>query len=215
MSPAGATIDSLQIAGDPERWRELGFLVDPDGVCLLGATTLKIGGSGHTVADGEGILSWTLRGALGSGPVDGLNTVRLVQPTAPERPEIAHPNGASGIDHVVVTTPDFERTLEAIDGAGMRLRRTRETPSGMRQAFFRHGEAILEVVGPGEPAGNPGESGPATFWGLVARVRDIDTAAQIAGPRLGRVKDAVQPGQRIATVASDAGLSVRLALIMG
>lgn len=214
---AGARIDTLQIASDPERWRGLGFLVDARGVCRLGATTLHLGEQqSRAGAEQQGIVSWTLRGARGSGPVDGLSTVRAGEqvgpspsPTPPPPPPPTHPNGALSVDHVVVATPDFERTLAALAAVGMKLRRTRETANGARQAFFRHGEAILELVGPREPEGD----GPASFWGLVATVGDIDLAARVAGPLLGQVRDAVQPGRRIATVARDAGLSVRLALI--
>jgi len=200
---SGARIDTLQIAADPERWREFGFDVDAAGVCRLGATTLRI-----TSAEGrQGIVSWTLIGSAGEGPVDGLSTVRL-EAAAPASTPAEHPNSALTIDHVVVTTPDFERTIEAVGAAGMRLRRTREAPNGTRQAFFRHGEAILEVVGRRERG-----EGPAVFWGVVATVLDLDVAARVAGQHLGSANDAVQPGRRIATAAREAGLGLRLALI--
>ena len=50
---------------------------------------------------------------------------------------------------MVVITPRLERTIAALEAAGMRLRRLREepTPTGApRQAFFRLGAVILEVV---------------------------------------------------------------------
>ncbi len=210
---AGATIDTLQIADDPGRWRDLGFLVDEGGICRLGATTLRL--EGADAQNRTGIVCWTLSGSPGSGPVDGLPTVRHAQaPVVAAPPPPAHPNSAFSLDHIVVGTPDFERTLAAIAGAGMKLRRTRETASGLRQAFFRHGEAILEVVGPRLEASEASVE-PARFWGLVANVGDIEHAARIAGPRLGRVHDAVQPGRRIATYSAEANLSVRLALIGG
>ena len=110
------------------------------------------------------------------------------------------------IDHVVVMTPDLDRTLGALEAAGFDLRRVREAGE-MRQAFYRMGEPVLEVVGPTEP------DGPARFWGLVFVVEDIDRAAALLGPALGRVKDAVQPGQRIATVRESAALGLPVALI--
>ena len=54
---------------------------------------------------------------------------------------------------------------------------------------------------------------PARFWGITAVVSDIDAAAVVLGERLGRIKDAVQPGRRIATVRSEASGGVPLALI--
>jgi hypothetical protein len=44
-------------------------------------------------------------------------------------------------------------------------------------------------------------------------VDDLEAAAERLGDRLGRVKDAVQPGRRIATVRREAGLGVPLALM--
>jgi hypothetical protein len=51
------------------------------------------------------------------------------------------------------------------------------------------------------------------LWGLVVVVADLDAAAEALGDRLGAVKDAVQPGRRIATVRREAGLSTPLALM--
>jgi hypothetical protein len=78
----------------------------------------------------------------------------------------------------------------------------------MLQAFFRVGEVILEVVtSPSVPAG------PATFWGLVVVVEDLDACAALLHGELGSVRDAVQPGRRIAAVRSDTGVSAPLAFM--
>ena len=55
--------------------------------------------------------------------------------------------------------------------------------------------------------------GPARFWGITFTTADIDAAAELLGDKLGRVKDAVQPGRRIATVRKEAGLGLPVALI--
>jgi hypothetical protein len=121
----------------------------------------------------------------------------------------AHPNGTVGLDHVVVFTPALDRTLEALQGAGLDLRRVREACGDppVRQGFFRLGDVILEVAGP------VGEDGPARFWGLVAVVADLDAAVAAGGGLVGTPKDAVQPGRRIATVRREAGLGVPLAFM--
>ena len=64
-----------------------------------------------------------------------------------------------------------------------------------RQAFFRVGRPILEVVEAADM-----EPRAARFWGITFTTADIDAAAELLGDKLGRVKDAVQPGRRIATV---------------
>ncbi len=67
---------------------------------------------------------------------------------------------------------------------------------------------ILEVV----EAPQAKERG-ARFWGLTLCVSDIDAWAELLGERLGEVRDAVQPGRRIATVRREAGLGLPVALI--
>ena len=103
-----------------------------------------------------------------------------------------HPLGAIGVDHVVVATDSLERTCGAIaDATGAPLRRVREVGE-MRQGFHRLGGLIVEVV---ERAGLA--EGPASFWGLVICVEDLDAAcARLGGELIGEPRDAVQPGRR-------------------
>jgi len=110
---------------------------------------------------------------------------------------------------VVVSTDSLERTCGAIaDVTGAPLKRVREV-GAIRQGFHRLGGLVVEVV---ERAGQP--AGPASFWGLVLNVEDLDVAVDHLGPDLvGAPKDAVQPGRRIATVRSEAGLGLPVALM--
>jgi hypothetical protein len=156
---------------------------------------------------GRGLVGWSLRSAA-STELDGLATTRS---TAPPAPPATHPNGSVSIDHVVVATPDLERTFGALEAAGLKLRRVREA-GDVRQGFFRLGEVILEVVGGAPHAGAEAEE-PAVFWGIVFVTEDIEGLAEKLGEQLGSVKDAVQPGRRIATVRSSAGLGVPVAFI--
>ena len=83
----------------------------------------------------------------------------------------AHASGASSLDHVVVLTPDLERTSGSIaEATGHELRRVREVGS-MRQGFHRigdrgHGGLIVELVERPDI-----EPGPAAFWGIVLCAR--------------------------------------------
>lgn len=190
----------LAVGGSAAPWAGLGFRVDDDGSARVGAVALRFDASAP-----PGIRGWTLAGAAGEGPIDGLETRRVAGgDPAPAAPE--HPNGALRLDHVVVMTPDLARTFAALEAAGLELRRVREAGEA-RQGFYRVGEAVLEVVGDVDPPG------PARFWGLVAIVSDLDAAAARLGASLGTVRDAVQPGRRIATVREDAGLGVPVALM--
>ena len=140
--------------------------------------------------------------------VDGLRTEAVRHPTPVF---VEHPNGAIGLDHVVVTTDDLERTCAAIESTtGSPLRRVREVGE-IRQGFHRLGGGglIVEVV---ERRGLP--VGPAWFWGLVINVEDLDAAAEHIGPDgIGAVTPAVQPGRKIATVRPALGLGVPVALM--
>jgi hypothetical protein len=96
--------------------------------------------------DGAGVLGWALRD-LATAELDGLPTRLSTAPARP--PALPHPNGVVAIDHVVAVSPSFERSVATLQAAGLDLRRIREepTPDGApRQAFFRLGREILELV---------------------------------------------------------------------
>jgi hypothetical protein len=125
---------------------------------------------------------------------------------APPPDAAVHPIGVVAIDHVVALTPDFDRTAGKLRAAGLDYRGTRDAGNGFRQAFFVLGPCLLEL-------GGPAEGDQPWFWGLTLVVDDLDAAAERLGERLGRVKDAVQPGRRIATLRREAGLGVPVALM--
>ena len=84
-------------------------------------------------APGEGIVACALRGVEPGAELDGLPwRAAAAVASAPPASRAAHPNGAVGIDHVVVVTPDFDRTAAALDTAGLGLRRVRDA-GGFRQ----------------------------------------------------------------------------------
>jgi hypothetical protein len=184
---------SLRVADPPERWAALGFEVGGERV-ELGGIRVQLGGSG------SGITSWAVA-EIDPGAIDGLAT----EPPARTGPAARHPNGALGIDHVVVVTPSFERTRDALAARGMALRRETGEP-GTRMGFRRLGPAILELV-------EAREAPAARFWGLTVVVEDLEALAERLGEQLGTIRAAVQPGRRIATLRESAGLSTNLAFM--
>jgi hypothetical protein len=204
------TIDELTLADDPAGWSALGFSLS-DGCCLLRDVRVRFAGK----EQGKGLVGWSLRD-IASTELDGLTTRLSDRPAWAQAP--THPNGVVGIDHVVAVSPALDRTVSALQAAGLDLRRVREepTPAGApRQAFFRLGQEILELVQ--EPAEVLERSGgaerPAIFWGLALLVDDLDRTVAAFGPHVGTVRPAVQAGRRIATVKRSAGLAVPVALI--
>jgi hypothetical protein len=206
------TIDELVLADEPERWSGLGFSV-ADRVVRLGAVSLRLAGE-HA---GRGLIGWSLRGAA-STELDGLSTTRSDSAASTEHAP-PHANGIAAIDHIVAMTPALERTVQALQRAGLDLRRIREqpTPAGApRQAFFRLGAEILEVVQEPEHivAAREGQGArPAKLWGLALLAPDLDRTLAALGEHAGQARDAVQAGRRIATVKRSAGLAVPVALM--
>ncbi|MBX7450717.1 VOC family protein [Mycolicibacterium sp. 3033] len=201
-------IDTLMVADPPSAWADAGFTVDADKTCRIGTVGIELVGRDS----GFGIVGWSL-GELPphtGDDVDGIPTVGSdVAPSA----AAVHRNGVTAIDHVVLMSPDLDRTVSALGRLGVHPRRQRDAQVGeraIRQIFYRFGESIVEVVGsPATP--NPG---PSTLWGITYVVSDIDEAARFFGDRTSTVRAAVQPGRRITTLRHhDLGLSVRTALI--
>ena len=188
------SIDELEIADEPGAWSAAGFHV-VDGACRVSRVTLRLAGKGPR----RGIVDWTLGDDVAADPAG------------------PHPNGAVRVDHVVMLAPDLDRTVAELESQGFDLRRRREgaTPGGStRQAFFRAGEPILEVVQAPEGtsvARDP--AGPARLWGLAFGVEDMDHTARELGELLGTPRAAVQPGRRIATLRPEAGLGPAIAFM--
>ncbi|HEY3960107.1 MAG TPA: hypothetical protein VGL68_06295 [Solirubrobacteraceae bacterium] len=204
------TIDELVLADEPGSWTALGFTV-VDGCCQLGAVRVRLAGR----EAGDGLIGWSLRGAV-DGDLDGLPTAGSIAPV--RKPAPVHPNGIRAIDHVVAMSPALDRTVSALERAGLDLRRVREqpTPAGApRQAFFRLGAEILEVVQepPDAVERGGGSARPARLWGLALVAGDLDRAVEGLGSRAGSIRAAVQPGRRIAPLRRSAGLAIPVALM--
>jgi len=189
----------LAIADAPDQWQALGFDVDDNGNLDIGGVRVRLGG------DGTGITSWSLVRVNAMGSIDGLPTPvpRVLRPP----PFKTHPNGATGIDHVVIFSSDLDRSADAFARAGVELKRTQESGRG-RMGFRRIGPAILEVVQRDDLEGED-----TRFWGLAIVVISLEELTERLGDRLGPITPATQPGRRVATLNSDAGVSVPLAFM--
>jgi hypothetical protein len=203
-------LEELTVADAPAAWHQCGFEVAED-ACVVGEVRIVLAGA----EAGSGLIGWALRDP-GSTELDGLPTRRSERPP-PTGPPPAHPNGIGALDHVVVISSNLDRTVAALERGGLDLRRLREepTPAGApRQAFFRVGSAILEVVQePPEATARAGGDRPAFFWGLAFVTPDLDATVAFLGDRVSEPRPAVQPGRRIATLRRAAGLSLPVALM--
>ena len=98
-----------------------------------------------------------------------------------------------------------------VPGTGSAFHYLAEIGNGRTQTFFRAGDVIIELVGPVERADEPlGER----IFGLSPAVNDLEACAELLGDRLGPIKDATQPGRRIATLRHEAcGLTIPIAFM--
>ena len=190
MTQTPHTLAGLRVADAPGAWAALGFETD-GGALSVGGVALAFGAEPAVAVE------------LVSEGIDGVPTF-----APPPARASAHPNGVSAIDHFVLVTPDFDRTAAALDALELPLRRVRDA-GGFRQGFRRLGPAILELV---ETQRMP--DGPARFWGVTFIASDLDALASRLGPeRVRPIKDAVQPGRRIATLDRAAGLRTNVAFM--
>ena len=221
---------SITVSDAPGTWAGLGFTLD--GISArIGATAVVCSGdeADSNSPGGRGVTDWMLTADDGPLPerIDGLLTgsrtlgdaAPVVPPTSPR-----HVNGVFAIDHLVVMTPDVDRTVSALEDLGIECRRRREAAAygrtAMRQAFFwlgnPHGapndRVILEVVGP-EILDPAKANDPAKFFGIALTCRDLDETAAFFGDLMKPPVDAVQSGRRIATLSSRAGSDVAIAFM--
>ena len=209
---AEPSLCTLHIGDDASTWGTAGFEVrnrSPAGPSVqLGTVRIQLHGS-----DGpRGLLRWDLASPELPGPtpgatpptpatrdLDGLPTAWV--PGAPEESTENHPNRVTSIDHVVVSSPDVDRTVRALTARGFRERRRQTTGrygEPMIQVFFWVGDVILELVGPTDVP--EGSLGPAAFFGLALTSSDLEATAAGLGDLLGAPREAVQPGRLIATL---------------
>lgn len=147
--------------------------------------------------------------------VDGIPTRSagpLDKTSAPPIIHDPHPNGVVGVDHLVMITDDIGRSIDALDGLGLRpLRRTDKVRKGVTQVIFRPGHTILELVCSTRTATSL-PSPKSSLWGLTLVTRDIEHTHAYLKHSTKPPWPAVQPGRQI-TVLKSKGVSVAVAFI--
>lgn len=201
-------VAAITVGGSAAPWHDIGIVAD-----LLGDVRLIIDESLPAGLHHLDLVGCPTR----TSHIAGLPVVHIddAPATTPSTPSAGTQFALRivGVDHVVVLADDVRATCSEIaQQSGAPLKRVKEGDRGV-QGFHRWGSVILEVVerrlvAPSDSAAT------ASYWGLVVVVDQIDEAATHLGPDvIGAPKPAVQPGRRIATVRSGAGLGVPLALM--
>ena len=174
-----STLTWLGVPGDERAWTALGFAVDGGGF-TVGRVRCSIGASG-----------WGFDEIHADPDLLGVRTV-----TQPAAVPAIHPCGVTAVDHIVYTVRDLDSSIEALNavlGTEPRRRFHPRGPQGPEMAFYRVGEAFIEVVANGaQPA----------LIGLALKSPDLEsTVSQIrsCGGPISDPRPAVQGG-RIASV---------------
>jgi hypothetical protein len=196
----------LVVGDEPEVWSLAGFTVDDDHVDVEGLRIRLVGRGG-----GAGLRGWSFE-PVWPRPIDGLPTADAAPAGRRQTAAAAHPNGVTVLDHLVIGTPDVERTTSALGEAGVEPRHTIVGARGdadVLYRFFLLGTCVLELVGPAAaPAPSPADE-PARFAGLAFTTESIDGLADVAS----EPRPAIQPGRRIAILRREIGVSVPLAFL--
>ena len=197
----------MVIGGAPTGWEAIGIHFSNENRCLLADVSLRID---STLA--SGLHAWSISEIDASTTqIDGITTSLATNAATPQvTPSSGFRPHVVGVDHVVINTPNLQRTSDALAQlTGAPLKRTRDAGNGVTQGFHKLGSVVVELVTmPSMP------EGPASLWGFVLNVQDLDGIAAHLGPDvLSPPKPAVQPGRRIATFRSAAALGVPVALM--
>lgn len=201
-------VAAITVGGSAAPWHDIGIVAG-----LLGDVRLIIDESLPVGLHHLGLVGCPTRASHIAGlPVVHIDDAPATTPSTPSA-GTQFALRIVGVDHVVVLADDVRATCSEIaQQSGAPLKRVKEGDRGV-QGFHRWGSVILEVVerrlvAPSDTATT------AAYWGLVVVVDQLDEAATHLGPDvIGAPKPAVQPGRRIATVRSGAGLGVPLALM--
>ena len=119
----------------------------------------------------------------------------------PARPTSGEASAVSGIDHVVVMTPDADAAIALYrDRLGIRLALDRTFEAwGMRLVFFRIGGVTVEIAHPLAGGGSGGDR----LWGISWQVPDVEAArarVAAAGFDVSETRTGRRPGTRVCTV---------------
>ncbi len=186
MAPAGPGAARLQAALEDggEGLKSLVFATAD--IDRLRTRCERVGLEPEPIVEREGARSFRAN-------TERTNGARLffMQPTGPR-----DTGRTPGLDHIVLRTPDPERTA-ALYGArlGLDMRLDREV-MGRRLMFFRCSDAIVEIIGDDTLTHD-------TLWGLSWRVANADTERNRlagAGLNVSEVRAGMKPGSKVFTV---------------
>jgi len=202
----------LDVADDASTWASCGFRIEEGSLVRLGEVTIRLVGRQQGRGATKGIVGWSFQGlpsGASTASVDGIPCTP--PPTAAASPEsVAHPNGATHVDHIVLRSPEADRTIQRLAEVGIHPIREQSTVrQNVRQVIFRPSTAIIELVQTKNTA-----KAPPHIWGLTLVTGDVDQTHAFLDKTTKAPWPAVQPGRRMTVVDHKAhGMSVAMAFM--
>src|SRR5581483_92461 len=135
-----AVLTWMGLPGDASKWSSLGFSVD-DGRLRVDAVMCTTGST----------AAWGFDELLADAAPLGVPTSVVARDGGSA---VRHANGVDRVDHVVYTVADLDDAvgaLTAVLGAEPRRRFKPRGEGGPEMAFYRVGDAFIEVVASGRP----------------------------------------------------------------
>jgi catechol 2,3-dioxygenase-like lactoylglutathione lyase family enzyme len=211
MAPSGrgATVERLNAVLDAQGEGLVSLAFATGDVERAHRRLSRLGLDPEPIADGLSVDAETgarrpwRRTRAATAKTHGVRIFLMQQAALPSAPRLApEPAAVTGLDHVVIRTPDPERATALYGarlGLDMRLDRSNEA-WGARLLFFRCGDLIVEVAH--DLKAGRGD-GPDRLWGLSWRVPDAAAARarlQAAGLDVSEVRAGRRPGTRVLTL---------------
>ena len=194
----------LDIADEPAAWASAGFRIEAGNLVRLGEITIRLcGGEG-------GIVQWTFRNLQKDvESIDGIPVAHDQSEPVQDHVTAPHPNGCFAVDHIVLISPDWQRSIQNLGAVGLEpSRQTNSVRKGVTQVIYRPSSVIIELVGPKIAPEKP------MLWGLTLVTADVDKAHALLQSSTKAPWPAVQPGRRMTVLQGHKhGVTVGVALM--
>ena len=220
-APNAATIRAMEVADDPELWRQAGFAVSDKNVVMLGDCAVTL--SGAPGVPSKGLVSWAidkLANDFNGELLEGVTT-RAAPSNSSEAPAVPatspHANTTLALAELVLYVQNLEQTYQNFTRAGLvshKGRPPKEMKGGKHaSAIFFLGGIRLMMTGPTDPKmpadQNPKMwmfgtgSAPTELRGWLPVVADIKELKGVLGDKAGDIKKAAQEGRQICSLAPE------------
>ena len=195
----------------PSSWAAAGFEVIDNRYAAFEGLRIWLGSHGHPETAAWSFVNFTPNSTqtVCSLPV-------IAAPVVESTIDIKHPNGSTGIDHIVLKTQDAAWVEQELRIIGIIKRKQMENARlGISYSFYRPGNMTIEVISNfNSDKGPPTTKPKAELWGITFVTPDIDFTHNFLKDATKPPRAALQKGRRITTLDTlSFGISTRVAFM--